>query len=57
MCRDRASLIYEDRSQDRQTRLSLADQMAEVLAEAKHNAPGKDWAVSLCRVAQWRELI
>ena len=47
--------MLREAAADRQTRLSLADQMAEIFAEAQRIGPtGQDWAVSQYRMAQRR---
>jgi len=47
--------MLREAAADRQTRLSLADQMAEIFAEAQRIGPtGQDWAVGQYRMAQRR---
>ena len=47
--------LLREAAASRQTRLSLADQMAKILAEAKRLGPaGQDWAVGQYRMAQRR---
>ena len=47
--------LLREAAANRQTRLSLADQMAEIFAEAKRTGPaGQDWAVDQYRMAQRR---
>jgi 3-hydroxyisobutyrate dehydrogenase-like beta-hydroxyacid dehydrogenase len=47
--------LLREAAASRQTRLSLADQMAEIFAEAKRIGPaGQDWAVGQYRMAQRR---
>ena len=47
--------LLREAAASRQTRLSLADRMAEILAEAKRIGPaGQDWAVGQYRMAQRR---
>ncbi len=47
--------LLREAAASRQTRLSLADQMAEIFAEARRIGPaGQDWAVGQYRMAQRR---
>jgi 3-hydroxyisobutyrate dehydrogenase-like beta-hydroxyacid dehydrogenase len=47
--------LLREAAASRQTRLSLADQMAEIFAEAKRlGPPGQDWVVGQYRMAQRR---
>ncbi len=47
--------LLREAAASRQTRLSLADRMAEIFAEARRIGPaGQDWAVSQYRMAQRR---
>jgi 3-hydroxyisobutyrate dehydrogenase-like beta-hydroxyacid dehydrogenase len=49
--------LLREAAASRQMRLSLADQMAEIFAEAKRIGPaGEDWAVAQYRMAQRRGL-
>ncbi len=47
--------LLREAAASRQTRLSLADQMAEIFAEARRIGPaGQDWAVGQYRMARRR---
>jgi 3-hydroxyisobutyrate dehydrogenase-like beta-hydroxyacid dehydrogenase len=49
--------LLREAAANRQTRLSLADQIAEILAEMRRTgAAGEDLAIGLCRMAQQRSM-